>query len=63
MARLKKKGSTSASPYQKYNKVAYQYAYKNCGHKTLTLQSAPQWKGKVCTVCNIIVETFDANTR
>jgi len=46
------------SPYLKYMKTPYQYKFKNCSHSNEVHQSVPDWKGKVCSVCNIILEYY-----
>lgn len=62
MARAKREGK-KVSPYVKYNKSPYVYAFKNCKHKTNIYQSTPSWSGKVCIICNVIVGIPDTGHR
>lgn len=55
MAKRTKKKATGQSPYKKYGKTEYKYAFKNCNHNNSEAQSTPLWKGRICTSCKIIV--------
>lgn len=55
----------SKSPYARYGKAPYQYRFRGCSHRgdsgalTTVFQTTPDWRGDVCTKCNIIVNRME----
>lgn len=53
--------SRGKSPYVRYNKQPYQYAFYRCEHNRRTAQQTATWAGRVCANCNIILTAFGRN--
>lgn len=52
----RKRSEQRMSPYKRHGKTPYMYQHRNCGHKNTVIQSIERWAGKVCTVCNVVVD-------